>query len=137
MFAGGLSQQKRNSGVFEHSIQGVPPHDVRHLMAKHEPNLVPLSLAQFQQWPTHEDGSAWQGKGVRFPLRRDVESKRKLLLLYACRQPGPNLRGKFRGDILLNQGYSRQESRRQVAAQAYLGAQGLLLRSAHEVEGVL
>jgi len=38
--------------------------------------------------------------------------------------------------ILLDQGNSFQKSRRKVAAQTDLGVQGVLLRSAHEVEGV-
>jgi hypothetical protein len=40
------------------------------------------------------------------------------------------------GLILRDQGNSFQQSRRQVAAQAYFGPQGVFVRSAHEVEGV-
>ena len=53
------------------------------------------------------------------------------------RQPAPNLGRKSGGLILLDQGNSLQQSRRQVAAQTYFGPQGVFLRSAHEVEGVL
>ena len=44
MPAGGLPQQKRKSGVFEDPIEGVTPHDMRHLSAKSaqcgSPNLL-------------------------------------------------------------------------------------------------
>ena len=46
--AGGLPQQKRKSGVFDDSINGVPPHDMRHFMGDQECDLVPLPLAHFQ-----------------------------------------------------------------------------------------
>src|SRR5437773_179222 len=137
MPAGGLPQQKRKSGVSEDPIEGVPPHDMRHLMGDHECDLVPLPLAHFQQRPTHENRPTWEGKRIRLPLRRDPDTERELLLLHVRGQPAPNLRRKSCGLILLDQGNSFQQSRLKVAAQTYLGVQGALLRSAHEVEGVL
>ncbi len=84
---------------------------MRHLMAEHECNLVPLPLEHFQQRPTHEDRPAPQGKRVRFPLRRDPDNEGKLLLFHVRRQPAPNLRRKSVGLILLDQGNSLQQSR--------------------------
>src|SRR5207247_7869071 len=87
--------------------------------------------------PTHENRPTWEGKRIRLPLRRDPDTERELLLLHVRRQPAPNLRNKSCGLVLLDQGNSFQQSRLKVAAQTYLGVQGVLLRSAHEVEGVL
>jgi len=65
-----------------------------------------------------------------------METKWEFLLLYVPRQPAPNLRHKSCGLILLDQRDSFLQSRRQVTAQADLGAQGVRLRSAYEVESV-
>ena len=136
MPAGGLPQQKRKSGVFYDPIQGVPPHDMRHLMGDHECDFVPLPLAHFHQRPAHENRPTREGQRVRLQLRRDPDAEWELLLLHVVGQPAPNLRHKQCGRILLDQWDSFQESRRQVAAQSDLGAQGILLRSANEGEGV-
>src|SRR5438874_8446438 len=104
MPAGGLPQQKRKSSVLEDPIEGVPPHEMRHLMGDHEGDLVPLPLAHFQQRPTHENRPTWEGKRIRLPLRRDTDTERELLLLHVRRQPPAYLRNKSRGLILLDQG---------------------------------
>ena len=91
----------------------------------------------FQQRPTHEDRPTGEGKRIRLPLRRHPGTERELLLLHVRPQPTRDLRHEPCGLILLDQGRPLQEGCRQLAAQTYLGAQGLLLRSGHEVKGVL
>src|SRR5690348_1480866 len=66
-----------------------------------------------------------------------MKAKRELLLLHIARQPTADLGYETRGLIFLNQGSSLQQRSTQVPSQAYLRAQGFLLRPAHQVEGVL
>src|SRR5580765_395695 len=105
-------------------------------MAKQECDVIALSLAHLQQRPTDKNRATWECKCNRFPLRRDPDAEGEPLLLDVGRQPATNLRGKSCGLIFLHQGHSLLQRRRQVAAQTYLGAQGVLLRSAHQVESV-
>src|SRR6266516_1605299 len=110
---------------------------MRKLMGDHECDLVPLPLAHFQQRPTHENRPSWEGKRIRLPLRRDPDTERELLLLHVRRQPAPNLRRKSCGLIILNQWNSFKQCRRKVAAQTYLGGQGVRVLFEHEFKGVV
>jgi hypothetical protein len=90
--AGGLAQQKRKRGVFDDPIEGVPPHDVRQLMAEQKCNLVPLPLAHFQQRPAHENRPAREGKRIRLLLRRDPETMKGSFFSFAWPpEPARNL----------------------------------------------
>jgi hypothetical protein len=132
-----LAQQKRKCGVFDDPIERVLPHDMRHLMAEHESDFVPLPLEHFQQRPAHENRPARKGKRIRLPLRCNPDNEGNLLLLYIPRQPAPNLGRKSGGLILHDQGDTFHQSCRQVAAQTYFGPQRVFLRPAYEDEDVL
>src|ERR1041385_6204430 len=110
---------------------------MRHLMTDQECDLVPLSVAHFQQRPTYENGPAWEGNRFRVPLRRNANTKGKLSLLHIRRKPTHNLRRKSCSLIFLDRRNLFQQTRREFATQTYLSPQGVLLCSAHEIIGAL